>query len=108
MGRVRLTAGGVSPGQVRLKPSGASERLRPPKDDINYTTRPGEMCKVCRRRTVIPESGNRKLCQVCEPDGRIIAEVSAALKAAALPPLSVPVPAGNPLQKVRTRGLKAQ
>lgn len=61
-----------------------------------------------RRRTAIPESGNRKLCQVCEPDGRIVAEVSAALKAAAQPPLSVPVPAGSPLQKLRTRGLKAQ
>lgn len=108
MGRVRLTAGGVSPGQVRLKPSGASERLRRPGDDINYTTRPGEQCRVCGRRAAVPESGRSKLCQVCAPDWRIIAEVAAALKAAGQPPLSTPVPAGSPLHKLRSRGLQAK
>jgi hypothetical protein len=108
MGRVRLTAGGVSPGQVRLKPSGASERLRRPEDDINYTTLPGDRCRVCSRRPAVPESGRLKLCQKCGPDGRIVAEVAAALKAAGQPPLSAPVPAGGSLQKLRTRGLQAQ
>ncbi|UOY01655.1 FUSC family protein [Blastococcus sp. PRF04-17] len=108
MGRVRLTAGGVSPGQVRLKPSGASERLRRPGDDINYTTRPGEKCRVCGRRAAVPESGRSRLCQVCTPDGRIVAEVTAALKAAGQPPLSAAVPAGAPLRKLRTRGLQAK
>src|SRR4051794_33370908 len=108
MGRVRLTAGGVSPGQVRLKPAGASERLRRPGDDINYTTRPGESCRVCGRRAAVPESGRSKLCQVCAPDGRIVAEVAAALKAAGQPPLSTPVPAGGQLHKLRFRGLQAK
>jgi hypothetical protein len=108
MGRVRLTAGGVSPGQVRLKPSGASERLRRPGDDINYMTRPGHKCRVCGRRAAVPESGRSKLCEVCAPDGRIVAEVAAALKAAGQPPLSVSVPRGGPLHKLRTRGLQAK
>jgi hypothetical protein len=108
MGRVRLTAGGVSPGQVRLKPSGASERLRRLEDDINYTTRPGESCRVCRRRAAVPESGRLKLCQVCTPDGRIVADVAAALKAARQPPLTAVLPAGSPLHQLRARGLKAQ
>ncbi len=108
MGRVRLTAGGVSPGQVRLKPSGASERLRRPGDDINYTTRPGERCRGCSRRAAVPESGRLKLCQVCAPDGRIVADVAAALKAAGQPPLSASVPVGGPLHKLRARGLQAQ
>lgn len=108
MGRVRLTAGGVSPGQVRLKPSGASERLRRPGDDINYATRPGERCRVCGRRAAVPESGRSRLCQVCAPDGRIVAEVAAALKAAGQPPLSTAVPAGGPLHKLRSRGLQAK
>ena len=108
MTRVRLTAGGVSPGQVRLKPSGASERLRPPGDDINYTTRPGEECRNCRRRAAVPESGRLKLCAACAPDGRIVSEVAAALKAAGQPPLGSPVSAGGPLYGLRTRGLKAK
>jgi hypothetical protein len=108
MGRVRLTAGGVSPGQVRLKPSGASERLRRPADDINYTTSPGQKCRVCGRRAAVPESGRSKLCEVCAPDGRIVAEIAAALKAAGQPPLAVSVPAGGPLHKLRTRGLQAK
>jgi hypothetical protein len=108
MGRVRLTAGGVSPGQVRLKPSGASERLRAPGDDINYTTRPGETCRICGRRTAVPESGRSKLCQMCAPDGRTVAEVAAALKAAGQPPLSATVPTGSPLHKLRSRGLQAK
>jgi hypothetical protein len=108
MGRVRLTAGGVSPGQVRLKPSGASERLRRPGDDINYASRPWELCRVCGRRAATPESGRHKLCQVCGPDGRILAEVAAALKAAGQPPLSASVPAGSPSHKLRSRGLQAK
>lgn len=111
MGRVRLTAGAVTPGQVRLKPSGASERLRRPQDDINYTTRPGERCRVCSRRAAVPESARLKMCQVCAPDGRIVADVAdvaAALKAAGQPPLSAPVPADGPLHKLRARGLQAQ
>ncbi|WP_346619637.1 hypothetical protein [Blastococcus montanus] len=108
MGRVRLTAGGVSPGQVRLKPSGASERLRRPEDDINYTTRPGMRCRVCDRRAPVPESGKLKLCEVCLPDGRIVADVAAALKAAGQPPLSASVPAGGTLHKLRIRGLQAK
>ncbi len=108
MGRIRLTAGGVSPGQVRLKPSGASKRLRRPGDDINYTNRPGERCRVCSRRAAVPESGPLKMCQVCAPDGRIVAEAAAALRAVGQPPLSASVPAGSPLQKLRIRGLKAQ
>ena len=103
MGRVRLTAGGVSAGQVRLKPSGASERRRRPEDDVNYTTRPGERCRVCTRRAAVPESGRLKLCQVCAPDGRIVAEVTAALKAAGQPPLSALVPADGSLHKLRAR-----
>ncbi|MGY1659639.1 hypothetical protein ACI78Q_00255 [Geodermatophilus sp. SYSU D00705] len=63
MGRVRLTAGGVSPGQVRLKPSGASERLRRPADDIDYTTRPGQRCRICRRN--VPQR------PVCRPAGAL-------------------------------------
>jgi hypothetical protein len=48
------------------------------------------------------------LCQVCAPDGRIVAEVVAALKAAGQPALSAPVPAGSPLHKLRSRGLLAK
>jgi hypothetical protein len=82
--------------------------MRPPGDDINYTTRPGEKCRNCRRRAAAPDSGRRKLCAACAPDGRIVAEVTAALKAAGQPPLSAPVPDGGPLHRQRTRGLKAQ
>jgi hypothetical protein len=108
MGRVRLTAGGVSPGQVRLKPSGASERLRRPEDDINYTTRPGANCKLCRRRAAVPENGRSTLCPLCATDVRIVAKVAAALKAAGQPPLSASVPVGSPFHKLRTRALQAQ
>jgi hypothetical protein len=108
MGRVRLTAGAVSPGQVRLRPSGASERLRRPGDDINYNTRLGESCRGCVRRPAVPDSGRLKLCQRCAPDGRAVAEVAAALKAAGQPPLLAAVPAGGPLHKLRTRGVQAQ
>jgi hypothetical protein len=44
----------------------------------------------------VPESGRLKLCQVCAPDGRIVAEVAAALKAAEQPPLSASVPLDAP------------
>jgi hypothetical protein len=61
--------------------SGAPRRRRP-EDDISDTTRPGESCRVCSRRPAVPESGRPELCHVCAPDGRIVAELAAALEAA--------------------------
>jgi hypothetical protein len=37
-----------------------------------------------------------------------VADVAAALKAAGQPPLSTPVPAGGPMNRLRSRGLQAK
>ena len=108
MGRVRLTAGGVSPSQVRLKPSGASERLRAPGDDINYAAGPGSACTVCGRQRVVPAAGRGRLCPACADDKRLVAHARATLVAAGLPPLGAAAPDGDPMRRLRARGVEAQ
>lgn len=109
MARVHLHSGGVSPGRVRLDPRGASERLRPPGDDVN-SPGPGRApaCGWCGGTDKVRPDSRPLRCGPCAADEAVVAQVSAGLARAKLPPLGRPGKPGQGGVKARNKGEQAR
>jgi hypothetical protein len=107
--RVRLNSGGLSAAQVRMGSRGASERLRPPGDDINSPAEGAAalVCGWCGSRKRVDDARPRR-CGACRADEQVVREVAAALRAAGQPPLGRKAPAGAPLSARRSQGEAAR
>lgn len=85
--RVRLNAGALNAAQVRMGSRGASERVRPPGDDIN--TGDGRdrslACALCGGTKKVDDSRPRR-CGPCRSDEEIVRDVTTRLAAAKQPP----------------------
>jgi hypothetical protein len=106
VGRVHLNAGGKSPQVIRMGPRGASERLRPPGDDISpaLTTtrkRPPRTCEVCRSARDVTSRNGKTLCTRCRDDQKLVTEVRRLCQREGLPPVGVSVAKGSPYEKLR-------
>jgi hypothetical protein len=106
VGRVHLNAGGKSPQVIRMGSRGASERLRPPGDDISparTTTRkrPPRTCEVCRSARDVASRNGKTLCTRCRDDQKLVTEVRRLCQREGLPPVGVPVAEGSPYEKLR-------
>lgn len=88
MARVRLNAGALTAAQVRMGSRGASERLRPPGDDINTGGGANDrlVCALCGSTRKVDASRPRR-CGPCRSDEQTVRDASARLKAAGQPPL---------------------
>ena len=104
--RVRLHSGGISPGQVRLRKGGASEKgTAPGRDirDIGPDRGPGKGPRACRScgKPVVKDRGVR--CERCLADDRLVKEVRRKLAELGLPPLGKTVAKSSPLWRKRTQ-----
>jgi hypothetical protein len=106
VGRVRLHSGGISPGQVRLGQRGASERLRPAADDINFGDRgqSAAVCGLCGSSRKVDPSLRPRRCAPCRADEQQVAVAAEKLRKAGQPPLGSRVPDGTSHAKVRRAG----
>lgn len=88
MARVRLNAGALTAAQVRMGSRGASERLRPPGDDINASNGTSDrlVCALCGSTRRVDTSRPRR-CGPCRADEQTVRDAGAQLKAAGQPPL---------------------
>lgn len=88
MARVRLNAGALTAAQVRMGSRGASERLRPPGDDINTSdgTNYRLVCALCGSTRKVDTSRPRR-CGPCLTDEQTVRDAGARLKAAGQSPL---------------------
>lgn len=88
MARIRLNAGALTAAQVRMGSRGASERLRPPGDDINTSdgTHDQLVCALCGSTRKVDTSRPRR-CGPCRADEQTVLDAAARLKAAGQPPL---------------------
>ena len=86
MARVRLNAGALTAAQVRMGSRGASERLRPPGDDINSSDGRDDplVCGTCGSMKKVDVSRPRR-CAPCRADEQIGRDATARLKAAGRP-----------------------
>ena len=109
MARVRLNAGALTAAQVRMGSRGASERLRPPGDDINSSRDRDDklVCTWCGSTKKVDASRPRR-CVTCRADEQAVRDASARLKAAGQPPLGSA--SGNKTQfaNIRKQGDAAQ
>lgn len=98
--RVRLHSGGISPGQVRLRKRGASEKATAPGHDIRDVEpdKGPKMCRNCGKPVGRPRAVH---CDSCLTDTKLVREVRAELKQLGLPPLGRTVPRGAPMSKKR-------
>jgi hypothetical protein len=109
MARVRLNAGALTAAQVRMGSRGASERLRPPGDDINSSDGPDDrlVCGSCGSTKKVDASRPRR-CGPCRADEETVRDAAARLKAAGQPPLGR-APAGKTdFAKIRQKGNAAK
>lgn len=108
MARVRLNAGGLTAAQVRMGSPGASERVRPPGDDIN--TGDGRdrslACALCGGHKKVYASRPRR-CGPCRADEDIVRDATARLAAAKQRPLGAKAP-GHDYAKLRREGDQAR
>ena len=88
MAGVRLNAGALTAAQVRMGRRGASERLRPPGDDINASDGADDrlVCALCGGVKGVDTSRPRR-CDPCRADEQAVRAAAARLKAAGQPPL---------------------
>ncbi len=100
--RVRLHSGGISPGLVRLRKRGASERATAPGRDIRDIgpDKGPKSCRICAESVVRPRSAR---CDGCIADETLVKEVRRALARLGLPPLGKAVPLASPMSKKRRR-----
>lgn len=100
--RVRLHSGGISPGQVRLRQRGASEKATAPGRDIRDLgpDKGPKMCRNCGKPVARPRAVH---CDRCLADTKLVREVRAELKRLRLPPLGKTVSKGGPMWKKRRR-----
>lgn len=106
MARVRLNAGALTAAQVRMGSRGASERLRPPGDDINSSDRPGDalICASCGSTKKVDASQRPRRCGPCRSDEETVRDAAARLRAADQPPLGSPQSNKNDYSKIRKQG----
>lgn len=104
--RVRLHSGGISPGEVRLRRRGASEKATAPGRDIRDIgpDRGPRLCRVC---TTPLQPGEGARCLQCVADERLVRDVRRELARLGLPPLGSKVPSGGPMSKRRALAEKA-
>ena len=107
---MRLHSGGISPGLVRLRRSGASERQTPPGRDIR-DIRPDQgpqVCVNCKSSARLVQGVRKKRCDPCYRDELEIEAANKKLKALKQPPVGAKSSIeGAPGSKVRRRGDKA-
>lgn len=104
-GRVRLHGGGISPGEVRLRGRGASERKTPPGEDIrDIGPEVPRRCRTCGDNAYAPSRD----CGRCMEDLSIVQEVSKVLSRNHQPPLGAGTAAGSGYRKHRAKAQKAQ
>lgn len=110
-GRVRLHAGGISPGEVRLRRRGASERGTAPGKDIRdisplagvqLRSEVRAPCKNCGT-----DVAGYKHCEPCRTDRRIVMAARKTLKEVGVPDLDKTAAPGSPHMKTRRKGLAA-
>ncbi|WP_432501834.1 hypothetical protein [Kineococcus arenarius] len=105
VGRVHLNAGGKGPQEIRMGSRGASERLRPPGDDISPVRTAGRegarVCDVCRSTRGVTVRSGEALCASCRDDRKLVTEVRRLCRRESLPPIGVPVTKGSPYEKLR-------
>ncbi len=107
MPRVRLNAGALTAGQLRVGRRGPSERIRPPGEDVNYGSSRDErlVCGWCGSRNL--DASRPRRCSTCRTDQATVREATARLAAARLPPLGAKAP-GDAYLKIRRRGDQAR
>lgn len=98
--KVRLHSGGISPGQVRLRKRGASEKATAPGLDIRDIgpDRGPKPCRICAKPIGRPR-GVR--CDGCIADEAFVKEVRRELARLGLPKLGTKVAKGSPMSKRR-------
>src|SRR4051794_10885723 len=104
--KVRLHSGGISPGQVRLRRAGASEKATAPGRDIR-DIRPDKgptPCRMCGKPVGRPRGVP---CDGCIADEALVKAVRRELARLGLPPLGKTIPRGSPMAKKRKRAQAA-
>lgn len=106
MARVRLNAGALTAAQVRMGSRGASERVRPPGDDINSSDGTGDalICGSCGSTKKVDVSQRPRRCGPCRSDEQTVRDAAARLKAAGQPPLGSPQSNKADGAKIRKQG----
>lgn len=112
MGRVRLQAGGVSPGEVRLSRRGASEKLTPAGTDIRDVKpdsgRREKTCSWCGSTKAVILVKRRNRCGKCRHDQALVAKAKAALQDMGASVLGAPGSSDPVEVQVRKTGVEAQ
>lgn len=109
-GRVRLHSGGISPGEVRLRPKGATARKTAPGKDIRdyeFEDPGAKLCGACGGNQTVT-GATQPRCVKRRSDEATIRKAKKVLSTLGVRSLDVPIPNGAPGASTQRKALAAR